>query len=378
MPLLIFKDRSKPTLSLLYQSKVGSIVYEFGEVNIRKFFESKSILITGACGTIGKNLARQLLGYKLAGLRLLDNDDTAITELKDEFEYLDDEEILRFLIGDIRDKERLIRAFEGVDYVFHCAALKHVAIGEYNPREVILTNVNGTENVIEAALQNNVKKVVYTSSDKAVNPVNTMGASKLLGEKLIVAANYIRGSSQTRFSAVRFGNVLGSRGSIIRRFEKRVEKNLPLIVTDPNMTRFMMPIRDAINLTLKTMVLSEGGEIFVLKMPSLILADLVDIFIEYAWMKYGINPTVNTIGLFPGEKSYEELMTEEEVSRALETKDMYLVLPHIKELLEDYPKNILGQRGNIQTKSYNSQHTDPISKNDLKKLLAGVNLLSGV
>jgi FlaA1/EpsC-like NDP-sugar epimerase len=353
-------------------------VYEIGEVNARKFFESKTILITGACGTIGRNIARQLLGYKLAGLRLLDTDDTTITELKDELEYFNKEGILRYLVGNIRDKERLIRAFERVDYVFHCAALKHVAIGEYNPREVILTNVNGTENVIEAALRNNVKKVVYTSSDKAVNPVNTMGASKLLGEKSIVAANFVRGSSKTRFSAVRFGNVLGSRGSILKRFEKRVKKNLPLIVTDPDMTRFMMPISDAVNLTLKAMVLSEGGEIFVLKMPSLILSDLIDIFMEHVWKKYSVKPEINLIGLFPGEKTYEELMTDEELSRALETKDMYLILPHIKELLDDYPKNVLDQRGNILTKSYSSQHVDPISKNDLKKLLTKANLLRGI
>ncbi|MFX1282097.1 MAG: SDR family NAD(P)-dependent oxidoreductase [Promethearchaeota archaeon] len=352
-------------------------MYIDSKVNIQEFFESKSILITGACGTIGRGLAKQLLTYNLAGLRLLDNDDTAITELQDELENHNNEGILRFLIGTIRDKERLVRAFEGIDYVFHCAALKHVAIGEYNPREVILTNVNGTENVIEAALHNNIKKVIYTSSDKAVNPVNTMGASKLLGEKLIVAANYVRGSKQTNFSTVRFGNVLGSRGSIIRRFEKRVKKGLPLIVTDPKMTRFMMPINDAINLTLRAMVLSNGGEIFVLKMPSLILGDLIDLFLEHAKKKFEINPDIEITGLFPGEKSYEELMTEEELTRAIETNSMYIVLPHIKELLEKYPKEILDQRGKIKSKANTSQLTDPISKSDLRRLLTKINLING-
>lgn len=351
-------------------------MYEKKEPDPQKFLESKAILITGACGTIGRNLARRVLEYNPGLLRLIDNDDTSMTELKDEMEVQDESGVLRFLLGDIRDRKRLIRAFEGIDYIFHCAALKHVAIGEYNPGEVIRTNITGTENVVEAALQNKVKRVIYTSSDKAVNPVNTMGASKLLGEKLIVAANYIRGSSPTIFSAVRFGNVLGSRGSIIPRFKKRAKKGLPLIVTDPTMTRFMMPIRDAINLTIKGMILSRGGELFVLKMPCFILGDLVDIFLEYARMKYGPNQTTKTTGLFPGEKIYEELMTEEETARSIEKHDMYIVLPHIHELLlEEYSDKIMDQRGKIHTKDYNSQFATPLSKKELRELLEKFNVL---
>lgn len=364
-----------PYLRFHYSIGDGRILYGKEDLDPLNFLESKAILITGACGTIGKNLAERILDCNPGVLRLIDNEDTAMTELKDELEIKDENKVLRFLLGDIRDRKRLIRAFEGIDYVFHCAALKHVAIGEYNPGEIIRTNITGTENVIEAALQNKVKKIVYTSSDKAVNPVNTMGASKLLGEKLIVAANYIRGSSPSIFSAVRFGNVLGSRGSIIPRFKKRAKKGLHLIVTDPEMTRFMMPICDAIDLTIKGMILSRGGEIFVLKMPCLILRDLVDIFLEYSWMKYGINQTTKTTGLFPGEKIYEELMTEEETTRAIETDDMYIVLPHIHELLLDYPDSILNQKGQIHTKAYNSQFTAPLSKRELRDLLKKFNVL---
>ncbi len=344
-------------------------MYEFAEDNIRKFFESKTIVITGACGTIGKKLTKALLEYQPNVLRLLDVDDTALTEFKDEMDGDPNAEALRFLLGNIREKNRLIRAFEGADFVFHCAALNDVAIGEYNPRELIRTNITGTENVIEAALHNNVKRVIYTSSDKAVNPTSTMGASKLLGEKLIVAANYVRGIKRTRFSCVRFGNVQDSRGSIIPRFTKRVEKGLDLILTDPDVTRFMMPLQDIINLTIKAITLSIGGEIFVFKMPSIVLRDLVDLFSEYAWMKFGISPKIETVGLFPGEKSFEELITEEELSRTIELADMYVVLPHIEELLLSYNNEIIKNIGKIQTKSYNSRFTTPLSKNELALLL---------
>ncbi len=347
----------------------SKIMYESGKLDPERFFKSKSILITGACGTIGKYLAKHLITYEPRRLRLLDFDDTRLTELKDELQDLDDGKKLTYLIGDVRDKSRLIRAFEGIDYVFHCAALKHVAIGEYNPGEVIQTNVLGTENVIEAALQNNVEKVIYTSSDKAVNPTSTMGASKLLGEKLMVAANYIKGSRKTVFSAVRFGNVMGSRGSVIPRFRKRVQKELSLIVTDPDMTRFMMPIQDAVRLTIEAMLLSYGGEIFVLKMPSVILKDLVDLFSEHAWMKYGIIPKIETIGHFPGEKNYEELMTEEELSRTLELPSMYIILPHIMELQREFHPKIQAQMGKVQTKAYSSQFTPTLSKKELESIL---------
>jgi FlaA1/EpsC-like NDP-sugar epimerase len=336
-------------------------------ISFEEFFKGKSVLITGACGTIGKNLAKEMLNHDIKTLRLLDLDDTALTELKDELE--ENSENIRFLLGDVRDKERLSRAFEGTDYVFHCAALKHVSIGEYNPREVIMTNVIGTGNVIEAAMRNNVARVVYTSSDKAVNPVNTMGASKLLGEKLITAANYTRGSARTIFSSVRFGNVLGSRGSIIPRFKQRIKKDLKLIVTDPNMTRFMMPIKNAVDLVITAMMLSLGGEIFVLKMPSVLLSDLVDLFQEYAWLKHGINPKIEVIGLFPGEKNYEELKAAEEIPRSVEHPNMYIILPHIKEIRDDFPQEILLRMGNLKSHDYNSRNVKPISKEELKELI---------
>jgi len=339
------------------------------EINELEFFKSKSILIIGACGTIGKNLATKLLDFKPARLRLLDVDDTALTELSDELSLKDEAGSLRFLYGNIRDKERLIRSFEDIDYVFHCAAIKHVNIGEYNPREVVLTNIIGTQNVIDAALHNCVKKVIFTSSDKAVNPTNTMGASKLVGEKLFIAANNIRGSRDTIFAVVRFGNVLGSRGSIIPRFKKRIKKGLDLIVTDPEMTRFMMPTQDAVNLLIKSMILSKGGEIFVLKMPTLILKDLVELFQEYAWLSSGTKSQIKITGILPGEKNYEELMTDEEARRSIEVDDMYVVIPNIKEIQKWYEPSIMKQLGKINTRVYNSRFTKALTKIELSKML---------
>ncbi len=348
-------------------------MYTTNETQLQEFYEAKSILIIGACGTIGKNLAKQILKYNPKKLRLFDSDDTALIELSDEVEE-EDQDVLRFLVGNIRDKERLVRAFEDIDYVFHCAAFKHVAIGEYNPREVIHTNIIGTENVIDAAIRNNVRKVLFTSSDKAVNPINTMGASKLLGEKIIIAGNTIRGPRRCIFSAVRFGNVLGSRGSIIPRFKKRIERGMKLIVTDPDMTRFMMPVDDAVKLTLKSMAFAIGGEIFVLKMPTVVLKDLVELFVDYAWEKYGIKAKIQEVGSFPGEKDYEELMTGIEIPRAVELDDMYIVLPHIEELLGWYTKELLAQMGKIRTKAYDSRFTTSLAKNDLKEILKDISV----
>ena len=226
---------------------------------------------------------------------------------------------IRFLIGDVRDKERIERAMEGIDIVFHIAAMKHVPSCEYNPMEAVKTNVIGTQNVITAAINNNVGKVILTSTDKTISPTNTYGATKLLAERLIVSANYYKGTSNTIFSAVRFGNVMGSRGSVIPLFKKQILENKEITVTDSGMTRFMMTLSQAVDLTLEACVRAQGGEIFVLKMPVINLKDLVDVTIEEVSKKYNINSEqikIKEIGLRPGEKLYEELMTFEESKNA--------------------------------------------------------------
>ena len=192
----------------------------------------------------------------------------------------------RFLIGDIRDKERVLLAMEDIDIVYHAAALKHVPLCEYNPFEAIKTNVLGTQNVIEAALKSGVDRVISISTDKAVNPANTMGATKLLAEKLIIDANEGKGSKPTIFSSVRFGNVSFSRGSVIPLFEEQIRQKKPITITNPEMTRFMMSLSDTIELVFKATLLAKGGEIFILKMPVVRLGDLVDVIIETYAEKY--------------------------------------------------------------------------------------------
>jgi UDP-N-acetylglucosamine 4,6-dehydratase/5-epimerase len=237
---------------------------------------------------------------------------------------------IRYLVGDVRDRDRLLRATEGIDVVFHLAALKHVESGEYNPFEATQTNVIGTQNLIEACLGNGVRTMVLASSDKAANPTNVMGASKLLAEKLMTAATSYRGGHPTRFVSVRFGNVLGSRGSALDLFAAQVMAGRAVTVTEPSMTRFVMSTDRAVELLLKAAALAHGGEVFVFKMPVARLGDLVDAAVDHYLALLGRSSEVverATIGARPGEKAYEELMNEDESRRAKDIGDMYVLLP---------------------------------------------------
>ena len=239
---------------------------------------------------------------------------------------------LRFLIGDIRDRERLERATEGIDVVFHCAALKHVESSEYNPFEATQTNILGTQNVIDACLANDVSTMILTSSDKAANPTSVLGATKLVAEKLVTAAGNYRGPHSTTFASVRFGNVLGSRGSAVELFASQVAAGGPVTLTDPEMTRFVMSTDRAVELCMQAAVSAHGGEVFVLKMPVARLGDLVAASIEAFAPLSGRDPAsiaVSSIGARPGEKAYEELMTEDESRRAVDIGEMFAVLPAI-------------------------------------------------
>jgi len=335
-------------------------------------FEDKKILITGGVGSIGLNIIREILNYDPKVVRILDINETMLFELKEELKRYSN---LRFLLGDIRDKNRLRLAVEDIDIVFHTASLKHVEICEYNPFESIKTNVIGTQNLIDTCIEEEVEKVIFTSSDKAVNPSNVMGATKLLAERLITSANYYKGARKTIFSSIRFGNVLGSRGSIIPLFKKQIEKGGPVTITDKKMTRFIMPMREAIKLLFKATEIAKGGEIFIFKMKSIRIIDLAEVMIEELASRYGYSPCnieIKVIGTKPGEKLYEELVTEHESSRALENKDMIIILPEMKEL-SHINKSYSQSSSNIKT--YTSRDVIPLSKKEIRELLKQEGLL---
>jgi FlaA1/EpsC-like NDP-sugar epimerase len=286
--------------------------------------------VTGGSGTIGARLVDHLLGLEPEVIRILGRDETKQFYQR---QRLRDRSNVRFLVGDIRDRDRLVRAMDGIDTVFHCAALKHVESGEYNPFEATQTNVVGTQNVIDACLAAGVGTMVLTSSDKAANPTSVMGASKLLAEKLVSAATNYRGSRPTRFASVRFGNVLGSRGSALELFFRQIAAGGPITVTDPAMTRFVMSTDRAVELAIRAAAVAHGGEVFVFKMPAARLADLVTAAIDVVAPANGLDPatiTTRTIEPRPGEKPYEELMTEDESNRAYDVGEMFAVLPSIE------------------------------------------------
>jgi FlaA1/EpsC-like NDP-sugar epimerase len=286
--------------------------------------------VTGGSGTVGARLVDHLLRQDPDVVRILGRDETK--QFYQGLRY-EGRRQLRMLIGDIRDRARLARAMEGIDTVFHCAALKHVGSGEYNPFEATQTNVVGTQNVIDACLEAGVRTMILTSSDKAANPSSVMGASKLLAEKLVCAATNYRGAHQTTFASVRFGNVLASRGSAVELFARQVAAGGPVTVTDPSMTRFVMTIDRAVELAIRAAELARGGEVFVFKMPAARLADLVAATIEIVAPRHGRDPAsiaIRPIEPRAGEKAYEELMTEDESTRARDIGEMYVLLPSIE------------------------------------------------
>lgn len=319
----------------------------------------KKILITGGTGSIGSALVKKLIKYDPAIIRVFSNDENGLFLLEHELKKYPN---LRFLLGDVRDKERLRRALEDIDIVLHAAALKHVPLCEYNPFEAIKTNIIGTQNLLEAAIDGDVEKVITISTDKAVNPVNVMGATKLLAERLTIAANYYKGPRRMIASCVRFGNVLGSRGSVIELFIKQIQKGGPVTLTHPNMVRFAMSIDKATELVLRATQMAKGEEIFIFKMNSLYIKDLAEVMIERLAPKYGYNPSdieIEVIGKRKGEKVYEELMTEDEAINAYETEDMLIILPEhpVIQVKREYKKSFL--------KKYTSMDAPRLTKEEI-------------
>ena len=333
------------------------------------FISNKKILITGGTGSLGRELVLKILQHNPKVIRIFDVDETEQFDFQHELKG--HESIVRFLLGDVRDKERLNRAVEDIDIIFHTAALKHVMACEYNPFEAIKTNVLGMQNVIEAAINNNVGKIIFTSSDKAVNPSNTMGTTKLLAEKLMTSANYYKGARDCVFSSVRFGNVMGSRGSVIPLFKKQIKTGGPVTITDPTMTRFMMSMSQAVDLVFRSTEVSQGGEVFIFKMPTINISDLAEVLIQELAPRYGHSPEdigIDIIGTKPGEKMYEELMTEDEAPRSLERDDMFIIIPEIEDGLTKIDKSAYGATP-IKSKDYVSKDAVPITKDEIRTIL---------
>ena len=333
------------------------------------FLQNKNILITGGTGSLGRELVHEILKHDPKVVRVFDVDETEQFEFQHELKG--HEHTLRFLLGDVRDRERLIHATEDIDIIFHTAALKHVMACEYNPFEAVKTNILGIKNVIDAAIANNVEKIIFTSSDKAVNPSNTMGATKLLAERLMTAANYYKGKRSCTFSSVRFGNVMGSRGSVIPLFRQQIKAGGPITVTDKEMSRFMMSMSQAVELVFRSVEMAQGGEVFIFKMPTVNIMDLAEVLVEELSPQYGYKVediNVKIIGTIPGEKMYEELMTEDEATRSLEREDMFIIAPLIMDGLSKYDGSAYDATS-IRSKDYVSKDVTPISKNEIRAIL---------
>lgn len=299
-------------------------------------FNNKSILITGGTGSFGRECTRQILArYKVKKLIIFSRDELKQFEMQSDF----NQEEMRYFIGDVRDPERLRQAFDGIDYVIHAAAMKQVPTAEYNPMECIKTNIHGAENVIRAAIDVGVKKVVALSTDKAANPINLYGATKLASDKLFVAANNIVGPRPTRFSVARYGNVVGSRGSVIPFFRQLVENGASeLPITDVRMTRFLITLRAGVDFVLASFARMYGGEIFVPKIPS---ANIVDLATAVA-----PNLPQKIIGIRPGEKLHEIMCPKDDSHLTLQFNDHYVIQPTITFINHpDFKTNALGETG---------------------------------
>ena len=322
---------------------------------VEGYYKDKVLLVTGGAGSIGSEITKKILEYNPSVIRVLDNNETALFELEEEL----NSDKLRVFYGDVRDKDRLKRAFDNVDIIFHAGALKHVPLCEFNPFDAVKTNIIGTQNVLDVALDRDVEKVIFVSTDKAVNPINVMGATKLLAERLTISANHYTGDKETVFSCVRFGNVLNSRGSVIPVFKNQIKNGGPVKITDKDMTRFIMGIPEAVELILKAGQKADGGEIFILKMPATNIMDLAEVMIENLANIYNHNPEeigIEIIGKRVGEKMYEELMTADESLYAIDDGELFIL-------------NSNNQVNLNNTMEYNSDYVDKLSKDEISRII---------
>jgi FlaA1/EpsC-like NDP-sugar epimerase len=341
-------------------------------------FEGKSILVTGACGTVGSELIRQLLTQPdcaPAEVIGIDNNESQLFFLDQQ--YLNDSRA-NFFVNDIRDRDVLISRMSGVNVVFHCAALKHVILCERSPEQAVQTNIQGVQNVIAAAQASGVEKVIFTSSDKAVNPTNVMGTSKLMGERIMTAANSNKRGNGPVFASTRFGNVLGSNGSVIPIFHNQIAKGGPVTLTHYNMTRFVMSIEESVDLVMDSAILAHGGEVFVTKMPVVRVEDLAKAMIAELAPRYGYAPEniqLTEIGTKPGEKLYEELMSQEETRRALELKKYFSILPAFRGIYNNINYEYADLVNTLVANPYVSAEEKPLSMGRIRELLKEYGLL---
>ncbi|OWY37925.1 UDP-N-acetylglucosamine 4,6-dehydratase (inverting) [Xenophilus sp. AP218F] len=301
-------------------------------------FDNKSVLISGGTGSFGRMFIRTLLArYRPARVVVFSRDELKQFEMQQEFT----DPCMRFFLGDVRDGERLKQAMRGIDYVVHAAALKQVPAAEYNPTECIRTNVNGAENMINAALECGVERLIALSTDKAASPINLYGATKLLSDKLFVAANNIAGGYKTRFAVVRYGNVVGSRGSVVPFFRKLIaEGATSLPITDARMTRFWITLQQGVDFVLNSFARMQGGELFVPKIPSVRVTDLASAM--------GPHLQQHLIGIRPGEKLHEMMIARDDSFHTLEFADHYVITPSIRFVVQnEYSCNGLQEQGRL-------------------------------
>jgi len=338
----------------------------------------KRVLITGACGTVGAELIRQLLtdsGQSPAEVIGVDNNESQLFYM--EHTYLSDPRA-RFFIADIRDRDELMRRMRGIDIVFHAAALKHVILCERSPEQAVQTNILGVQNVIAAAFESGVDKVIFTSSDKAVNPTNVMGTSKLMGERLMTAANSHKVGDGPILASTRFGNVLGSNGSVVPIFHNQIAQGGAITLTHPDMTRFVMSIKEAAKLVIDSAMMARGGEVFITKMPVVRISDLAKAMTEELAPLYGHDPekvNIKIIGTKPGEKLYEELMSSEETRRALELTHYFSVLPAFRGIYHNIEYNYVDTVSDKVTNPYVSAQEVPMTVADIRRFLRENGLL---
>jgi len=325
-------------------------------------FDGKKILITGGTGSLGKALTKRLLKTDVETIRIFSRDELKQVQMQSEF----DDKRIRFLIGDVRDKERLLRAFEDIDIVVHAAALKHVPVAEYNPFEAVKTNVYGSENVLNACLDKNVELALAIGTDKAVSPFNTYGATKLLMEKLFISGNYYKGKQREnlKFLCVRYGNVLGSRGSIVPTFSKQILDGKKITITDPNMTRFNITMTQAIDLIFRTIKNGDGGQVFIPKLKAYRVGDMKDAILDLMDAKND----VEVISVRPGEKYHEVLINKDEIRNSLESETDYIIFDEKMNNKNNLPFSNLNDQ-------YSSDKVELFTKNELKDILLAENLL---
>ena len=329
-------------------------------------FENKKILVTGGTGSLGIALTTKLLKTNAETIRIFSRDELKQSQMESHFH----DERLRFLIGDVRDKERLENAVEGIDIVVHTAALKQVPVIEYNPFEAIKTNVQGSQNLVEACLNKNVGFALAIGTDKAVSPFNTYGATKLLMERLFVSANYYKGERKTKFACVRYGNVLGSRGSIIPKFIEQIMSGDKITITDPNMTRFNITIDQALDLIFRVIKNTVGGDIHIPKLNAYKVGDVKDVLLDLMDCKN----EEKRIPVRIGEKHHEILINEHEIRNTYENQDNDYVI-YENQLTKDRSEKIPNSKKAALTTEYSSDKVKLVSKKELKEIFTKQNLI---